>query len=173
MSNRKKPKSPIRAALAKKTSLRTYFDLGIADPDEIDAAQRRLDVARQLIGAALLGGDPEMRKKADAAIGVAQAERDACFHRIWFRALGLTEFDALVGLHPPTKEQARDQWAWNPDTFNYALLEAATVDSDLTAEDWETELSDEDRWPAADRRGLVNACLAAQRQTLADSVPKD
>lgn len=173
MSNRMKPKSPLRDALAKKTTLRTYFEVATAESEVVEGAQRRLDLARQLAAASLLSEDPDVRVKTDAAIASAEAERDACFHRIWFRGLGLTEFDALVGLHPATDAQRADDWSWNPDTFNYALLEAATVDSDLTAEDWETELSDEARWTAPDRRALISSCLSAQRQTMAEAVPKD
>lgn len=172
MSNRKKPKSPLREALAKKTSLRTFYELPIVSQEQIEAAKRKLDVAHQLVAATLLHEDDEVRAKAEKAIADAQAERDACFHRVWFRGLGHNEFDALVALHPPTKEQQADQHAWNPDTFNYALLEAAGVDSDLSAEDWEAELADESKWPAPDRARLIGSCLAAQRQTMADAVPK-
>lgn len=173
MSNRRTPKnpSPLRAALAAKTSLRTYFDIAIEPTEKIEAAQRRLDVANQLIAATLLHDD-DVRAKAEGAHVKAKAERDAHFHRIWFRGLQLDEFDALVALHPPTAEQAKDDWAWNPDTFNYALLEEAVVDGDLTAAEWEAELSSE-KWTRADRNAFVNNCLQAQRQTMADAVPKD
>lgn len=174
MSNRKKPKSPspLRAALAKKTSLRTFFEIAVVDSETVETAQRRVDIARQMSAATLLTEDTAVREKADEALASAQAERDACFHRIWFRGLSLDEFDALVALHPPTDEQRNDDWTWNPDTFNYALLEAATVDGDLTAQEWADELADGDRWTRADRTQLINMCLAAQRQTMADAIPK-
>lgn len=177
MSTKRKANSasPLRAALAAKTSLHTFYEMSIVPQEQIEAAKRRLDVARQLLASTLIHDDPNVRAKAEKTHAAAQAERDACFHRIEFRGLGYTEFDALVGLHPATPAQAKDpkHVAWNPETFNAALLEAATVDSDLTAQDWAEELADEDRWPAPDRSRLINTCLQAQRQTMADAVPKD
>lgn len=177
MSNRKKPSSPspLREALKKKTSLRTYFDVAIADTDQVEEAVRRVNAAQQLVTATLLSDDQDVRVRADRALDEARAARAACFHRVEFRGLGPKEFDALVDLHPPTDEQAKaeDPLPWNTDTFPYALLEAATVDSDLTAAEWEAELADEAKWTRADRNGLITAVLAAQRQTMADAVPKD
>ena len=174
MSNRVKPKkpSPLRAALAAKTTLITHFDLSIATSDQVEAAQRQVNVAQQLVAATLLHDDDDVRQRAADALAKAEAARDACFHRIQFRHLPLDDFDALVKLHPPTDEQAKDQWAWNPDTFNYALLEHATIDGDLTAAEWQAELEDDARWTPADARQLVNMALASQRQTLADAIPK-
>lgn len=173
-TKRKKPsRSPLRDALNRKQTLRTWFDLAVATPDEIDRVQRRLEAARQMVVATLLHDDEDVRERAERALEQAQAERDKCFHRIWFRSIGLTELDALSAEHPPTDAQREDGWAWNPETFNYALLAAAVVDGDLNADDWAEELSDEDKWPAPDRRSLINSCLAAQRQTMADAVPKD
>jgi hypothetical protein len=173
MSNRRKPKNPLREALAKKTTLRTHFDISIVDSEEVEAAQRSVTVAQQLVAATLLHDDPAVRARADKALADARATRDACFHRIWFRGLPLEEFDALVALHPPTEEQHREKWIWNPDTFNYALLAECAVDSDLTAEEWAEELADGDRWTRADRTKIISTCLAANQQTMADAVPKD
>lgn len=173
MSNRKKPKSPLRAALNAKTSLHTFHEISTSPQAQVEAAKRKLDVARQLVAATLMSDDADVRSKAEAALEAAQAERDACFYRIEFRGLGLTEYDALVKLHPPTKAQEADKWLWNPDTFGYALLEAAAVASDLTAEDWAEELADEEKWPAPERARLISTALAAQRQTMADAAPKD
>lgn len=174
MSNRRKPSnpSPLRAALAQKTNLRTYFDLPVADTEQVEDAHRKVEIAKQLVASTLLHEDQDVRGKAEAALERAKEARAACFHRIWFRGLTFSEFDALVALHPATKEQEKDGWAWNPDTFNYALLEEAVVDGDLTAEEWQAEL-DDDRWSRADRTQLLNRCLAAQQQTMADAVPKD
>lgn len=166
------PSSSLRAALAAKKSLRTHFDLAIVDGDVIEAAQRRLEVARQMAAAVMLQDDPDVTARADEVLARAEAERDACFHRIYFRGLHETEFDALVQLHPPTAEQAADQWLWNPDTFNLGLLEACAVDSDLTAQEWAEEIADVERWTRADKKQLISMCLAANQQTMADAVPK-
>jgi hypothetical protein len=168
----KRPASPLRAALAAKTNLRTYHDIAVVDSEQVQAAQRQLELARQLQAASLLSDEDAVRAKALQAVERAQATRNACFHRIWFRSLGHTEFDALVALHPAADGQV-DELPWNPATFDYALLEACVVDSDLTAEEWEAELADEKRWSAPDRNRVISMALAAQRQTMADAVPKD
>lgn len=167
----KRPASPLRAALAAITSLRTYHDIAIAPAEQVEAAQRRVDVARQLQAATLLQEDPEVRERAQRLLDEALAARGECFHRIWFRGLGHTEFDALVALHPPTDEQ--DGASWNSETFIPGLLAACVVDGDLTAEEWAAELADETRWSASERRAVISMALAAQRQTMADAVPKD
>lgn len=175
MSNRQKvsrPVSPLRAALAAKTNLRTYHDIPVKPTEEIERVQRRLALARQLEAATLLKEDPEVRAAAADAVATVEAERDACFHRIWFRGLGHTEFDALVDLHPRASDQT-DDLPWNPATFDCGLLEACVVDGDLTAEEWQEELADESRWATPDRDRVVRMALAAQRQTMADAVPKD
>lgn len=169
---KKNSTSPLRAALAAKTNLRTYFDVAIADTETVEAAQRKVAVARQLQAATLMHDDDDVRAKAEAAVAAAEAARDACFHRIWFRGLSYDDFDALAALHPPTKAQEQDQWSWNPDTFNYALIEACVIDGDLDAEEWEAELAS-DRWSRSDRVQFINRCLAANQQTMADAVPKD
>lgn len=164
--------SPLRAALAAKTTLRTYFDVAIVPTEDVEAAQRAVAVARQMVAATLLHEDDTVKAKAETALTAAETNLAACFHRIWFRGLSDRDFDALVALHPPTAEQAKEKWIWNPDTFNYALLEACVVDGDLTAAEWETEL-DSDRWSRADKAQMFAMALAANRQTMADAIPKD
>lgn len=174
MSNRKKAKSPnpLRAALAQKTSLRTYFDFALVDTETLEHLQRKLQAARQLEHGAMLSDKPEVRERATTVLAEVQAEYDQVVHRIWFRGLGLDEWDALVALHPPTPAQQAEGAGWDEETFNYALLEAAAVDSDLTAVEWRTELADQEKWSNADRRSLLLAAVRAQRQSLADAVPK-
>lgn len=179
---------PLRAALAKRTNLRTYHDIAIADATEIEAAQRRLDAARQMHTATLLHDDQQVRERAEQLVKDAEAARDALFHRIWFRGLPQTEFDALVDLHPPTDEQAKNGNMWNAETFHFALI-AETAENedhtpgDLTAEEWKAEITgidpatgepdpDREAWTGAERRQVIYMALAAQRQTMADAVPK-
>lgn len=167
-----RPASPLREALAAKTNLRTYHDIAVRPAEDVAAAQRKLELARQMQAATMLTEDDAVRDKAVQVVEKIQAERDACFHRIWFRSLGDNEFDALVTLHPPVDGPHGDL-AWNPETFDYALLEACVVDGDLTAAEWADELADEQRWSGPDKRRLLAMAFAAQRQTLADAVPKD
>lgn len=167
-----RPASPLREALAAKTNLRTYHDIPVRPAEDIAAAQRKLEVARQLQAATMLSEDEDVRAKSARVIEEMQAERDACFHRIWFRSLGHNEFDALVALHPAPEGQD-DDTPWDTRTFEYALLAACVVDGDLTADDWATELADEQRWSGPDKRRMIAMAFAAQRQTMADAVPKD
>jgi len=125
-----------------------------------------------MVMATLLQDNDDVRAKAADVEAQAMTAMDACFHRVWFRGLSYDEFDALVALHPPTPEQLKEKWAWNPDTFTYALLEECVVDGDLTAAEWEAELSDGKRWPRADRVAFIDQALAAQQQTMADAIPK-
>ena len=172
------PSSPLRAALAAKTVYRTYFDMSVVDTEVAEKAKRDLAAFEQMRMTLMLSGGDDANnavflERAQEQVDQAQAAVDACYHRIWFRGLGYTEFDALVALHPPTAEQAKDKWAWNPDTFNFALIAACAVDSDLTAEDWAAELDDAERWSRADRSTMINRALECNRQTMADAVPKD
>lgn len=176
-----RPASPLRAALAAKTSLRTYHDIAVAPTVQVEAAVRQLMGARQLQVATLLSDDPAVREKAESAVSAAEAQRDACFHRIWFRGLGNSEFDALVALHPPTDDDDEDA-DWHGETFIPGLIAACSgsvdeadvwTSGDLSAEEWTAVLADEERWPAPERGTLIRRALDAQRQTLAGAVPKD
>lgn len=172
-TKRKKPStSPLRAALAAKTKLRTYFDVATAPSEVVEAAKQRVDIAQQLVSATLLSPDDDVRARAQQELDKAKAGLDECFHRVWFSGLNETDFDALVALHPPTEAQAAKKWLWNSDTFNYALLEACAVDSDLTADEWEAELNDAKRWTRADKARIVAAALACNQQTMADAAGK-
>lgn len=164
-----KAASALRGALAAKTSLRTHFDIAVESTEVIEAAQRRLNAARQLEVATMLSDDTGVQERAAGALREAEEARDACFHRVYCRGLTLDEFDALVALNPPTDAQAREGRSWG-NGFDIALLTVCAEDSDLTREEWEEQLT---TWTAAERRRAIAAALEAQRQTLADAVPKD
>lgn len=68
-------------------------------------------------------------------IAAAQAVLEACYEQITIRALPPGEVEELLEQHPPTEEQAKRNWIYNPVTFPPALL-AACIDSDITADDW-------------------------------------
>lgn len=165
-----RPASP-REALAALTALRTYHDIAVVPLDQIEEATRNLELARQMRTATLLSDDEAVQAKAEDVYRQAVAKRDECFYRLWFRGLSDDDFDALVDMHPPTDEERNDGASWNRETFIPALLAACTVDSDLTEAEWAAKLAEENT-PAAERRAMVSMAIAAQRQTLADSVPK-
>lgn len=178
MGNRRKPTRPssLRAALAAQTSLRTYHDIAIVPGEQVAKAQRAVEAARQLQVATMLSDKDEVRDRGQQALDKAETELRACFHRIYFRGLPIEDFDALVDMHPPTPEQAKEGKAWNDDTFIYALLAECVEEEDgtpggLTAEEWEAELTAK-KWAAPEVRRVKHMAYAAQRQTMADAVPK-
>jgi hypothetical protein len=172
----KRPASPLRAALAARTSLRTYHDIAVAPGEDIERAQRQLEAARQMHAATLLHDDEAIRARAAEVLDSAERALGECFHRIYFRGLDLNDFDALVSLHPPTAEEASEGKAWSDDLV-YALLAAVVENEDgtsggLTDIEWKAELNEPGKWPAPERQHLVRMAWAAQRQTMADAVPK-
>ena len=72
------------------------------------------------------------------------------------RAIGSKAYDVLVGLHPPTADQKKDQLTYNPDTFGPALIATCSVSPSLTPNEAK-ELWDSDEWS----RGEVMELFAA------------
>ena len=52
-----------------------------------------------------------------------------------FRAIGMREYDRLVGKHPPKTDQRAEGASFNIDTFAPALIAACSVEPDLTEAD--------------------------------------
>jgi hypothetical protein len=71
----------------------------------------------------------------ELAVADAAAVLDACYEDVPVRAIPPVQYEALMGLHPPTEAQAEDGFRWNPDTFVPALL-AACVDMGLDEAEW-------------------------------------
>lgn len=172
MSNRPKPKtgiSPLRAALAAKTRLETSYRIPVRPTEEIEAAGRKVALARQVLAGAALVSD-EAATLAQTKADEALAAYEACFHKVRFVGLTEEDFDALVQLHPPTPEQAAEDHLWHPDTFQWALVEACAQDSDLTAAEWQAEVSS---WERAEKLKFLSTAMDCNRRTLSDTVPKD
>lgn len=79
-------------------------------------------------------------------------------------------YDDLIGENPPTDEQRKQNYSWNPDTFGPALL-AACIGQELPDND---RMSEKDwiAWASGSGAGhgeyvaLVNTCLAVNDRTL-------
>lgn len=170
MGNRRNPTHPsaVRAALDARTALVTWHDIAVADTETVAAAQEALQQALQLQVATMLHEDPDVRARAAALVEERQAARDECFYRLRFRGLDDDEFDALAQLHPPTTQDSKAGKAWHDETFMPALLAVCTMDSDVTEDEWAARLPG----MGADGRKVKLAAIAAQRQTMADAIPK-
>lgn len=86
---------------------------------------------------------------------------------ITLRALPAAEWEALIGLHPPSPLEVERGAAWDVATFRPALLAAAVVSPEgeepLTAEDW-AELIGTARMTAGEINLLFNtACMLNDR----------
>lgn len=79
-------------------------------------------------------------------------------------AMAPAEYEALVGEHPPTDDQQKLSYAWNPESFVPALL-AACIGSDLPVEDrmsekdWIDWITTTSAAAAGELTALYAACL--------------
>lgn len=111
----------------------------------------------------------------------AEAERDSECMQLEFRGLSEDERDALASEYMleeipenADEEERRRIGAANKQKikeWTYAAMEAAVVDSDLTAEEWKEELTS-DRWSAGDIDRVRYAIQRAYGAQPADGIPK-
>ena len=71
----------------------------------------------------------------EQAVAYAAADLDDCYEDVPVRAIPPAQYEALLGLHPPTEAQAEEGFRWNPDSFVPALL-AQCVDMGLSEVEW-------------------------------------
>jgi hypothetical protein len=158
----------LREALASKRSQQTHYDLVVGDSAELEAA---LQAASADLRHATLRGEQPAIDAARASFEEARAALQACLHRVHFTNLEPDVFEALIGVHPPTKAQRDEGDRWNEVTFRPALIAACAVDSDMTDADWAEELGSK-RWSHADRDEIFGAALAANILPRSLSIPK-
>lgn len=157
----------LRSALAAKRGNETHFDLLISDPSEAEQELADADGALRL--ALLRGEDVEAAEQKQAE---ARAKMRACYYRLTFRNMPAHEFEALVGEHEASPEDAEQGEVWDREGLTPALLAACAADSDLSAEDWQAELASQ-RWSAADKLAVYRAALDANIKQRSASLPKD
>jgi hypothetical protein len=73
-----------------------------------------------------------------------------------FRDPGRKKFEDLVETHPPSDEQKKDDYNWDPEGFIPALLTLCAIDPKLSEKD-SMEIYDE--WGRGDVEALFNAAL--------------
>jgi hypothetical protein len=182
---RKKPNG-LRAALAAKKVLTTYYDIPIVDRQTVDAIVERLQEARADVTRYRHADEPmfvKRFKEAQESERAVKAELDACFYRVTFRALkNDAQIDRLLNAYPATEEQIEKAKAagtaeadlpdLDTDSFNVAYLVACILNSDLTADEWRAELWS-DKWTEPDRAAIFARVHQANTAEFNVGIPKD
>lgn len=158
----------LREQLARKRAHSTSLTFPLGEAGErakstLEAAERTLQLA-QITNRR----DQEALQSLEDAVKEAKAAYDEHSVTVTFRGLTEEERDALLAAHPPTPEQEQsdkgkpeDERAMvNKSTFLPAALAVAALDSDMSEQDWATELGS-DRWTAGEKQALFAAVVAA------------
>lgn len=164
----------LRAALKQRVSNQTIYRVPIVPLAEAQRLQREVQSAEQVVQAGQYLQSREGGTNQEVVDGIRAAEKtrdklqrelDACFYEVRFVGLPADEFDALVQMHPPLDADVREAQGkgdepplWNDDTFYPQLLEACAVSSELSAEEWATELKS---WTRAERKEVQAKALEA------------
>lgn len=135
MSNTRKPKNDVRAALAKKARRTDSFDLKM--DDGVGAALARYQRAVQIDDVARMGDDAGTQASTGKARDAAEAEYLKHVHRLDLQSIPAEEYVALETEHP---KAADDETPLYEQPFYLHLLAACVVDSDLTADEWRDAL---------------------------------
>lgn len=173
MSNRRTAKTKgLRAALAKKQVRVESFDIPLVDYATAKAAALAVEEASQRAVYTKFGTEDDVKKAVEADLVKCKAALAKCFHRVEFRGLGESAYDALLNEHPLTDEE-REAGEKVGENFIVALIVASIVDGDdMTEDDWKAELADESRWPRADKNALFETVLSANARAFTDGIPK-
>lgn len=84
---------------------------------------------------------------------------------IVLRAIGSKAYDDLVAAHPPTREQKKEQSAWNPDTFPAALLTACSLEPKIDEESAK-QIFQSEHWSRGEKMGLFYALVTLNTEGL-------
>lgn len=148
---------------------RPIATMTICDDHEIKAALGAAQYAlRRATGQA---ADDPADKTLKAAVAAAQAEVDAAqaaFDKaaivLRFQAMPRTAFIELKAAHPPTEEQAENDFAVNIDTIGPELIACSSMDG-ITVEDAQAFL---DEWAEGEAATLFNTAWGVQSDTRMD-----
>lgn len=107
---------------------------------------------------------------ARAARDAAKAEVEENTVEVVFQALSRSTFDALVDAHPPTEaqkqaanDQGRPALAYNPDTFEAALIAASAIEPEMPPE-FVKQLFEDPNWNKAELLALWIGALGANQE---------
>ena len=142
---------------------------------DADAAYAEHEAAlRDLETVAARGADPTA---AHALVAETKAALAPYQEVLQVSPIPPSQYDELMGEHPPTDAQREAGYIWNPDTFGPAILAACTGqdlpdDERMSEKDWID-------WASSATSGhaeyilLVNTALAVNDRTLNIQVGKD
>ena len=158
--------SSLREQLARKRAHSTSLTFPIGEEGE--AAKAELEAAEnaeRLAQIVAKGEDAEQAiKRAEQRTKKARREYEKHSVTIRFRGLTDEERDALMSAHPPAEDESGkpedERETVNRATFLPAALAVATLDSDMSEEDWAAELAS-GRWTAGERGALLTAVITA------------
>lgn len=147
------------------------FPLRMDFGPESVAAEREFEAAAAELASARERGLPDVGALT-RRVESARAAREQFYEFLTVAALPPDEFDDLIAAHPPTDEQrAKDQRAvWNHTTLVPALL-AASIDSDMTADDW-AEVTSKGPVATGEVGALFNAAMRVNDRTPDPTVGK-
>lgn len=168
-ANGKTAQPSLRERLAAKRSRTTSIRIPIGEDGQ--AAEREYNEASQAVAAmkwlSAQGKQTDLAA-AEKRLAVADEELERNALRLTFRGLSPDEVDALRSEF--TRED--DDGKFDFRGYTCALLAAATVDSDLTAEDWDVELFQSGRWSDGEVEAIREAARAAYLEAPAAGIPK-
>lgn len=107
---------------------------------------------------------PEAVARAERDLAQAQAAFDEAAIVLRFRALPRPEFEALKKDHPPTEEQAEEDFAVNIESIGPELISKSSLDG-ITETDAREYL---DTWGEAEAADLFNAAWGVQQAVRMD-----
>jgi hypothetical protein len=155
-------------SLSRKLRPRRVYRMQVAEPTAAQLAA--LADARQTLRMALVTSDRAGQVKAEKAEKAARASLDTCVQEIVLHNVAPPRLAALIDEHPPSKEQQAEGAAWNPDTFEPALIAESAQELGLTAEQWAAELAS-DRWSLEERTEMFSLALEVNVGNARRSVP--
>lgn len=101
----------------------------------------------------------------DVTLAIPDGDGTMIEYVFTLRAIGSKAYDVLVGMHPPTAEQKKEQAAYNPDTFGPALISACSVQPHLTPVEAK-ELWESDEWSRGEVMELFVAAVEVNSKGL-------
>lgn len=152
-----------------------WFPVPLGDPEEVEAALRRLAAARSWVDVS----EDEHLADAKAKVEEAKTALDGLVEWLEIRPLKSdADVDALMNAHPATEQQkqtAKDaglpEPAMDVDGWNFALFLGSVVGADdMTEQEWRDML---EGWPRPERLNLYEMVREANTQTSYTAIPKD
>ncbi len=105
------------------------------DPVAFQESTARVEAARRALQDAQARGDADLTEPEQQLEAAETAHAALPVLRFTVRAISARAWDQLVEEHQPSPPQAKQGWAWDPETFRPALL-ARCVEPAWSPERW-------------------------------------